>query len=197
MEIKSSGTFEAECQHTSLTCELAAGKTPTANTSLAQISQFRCADCGVALYAIGPGGKPANFITVPLVTTAPEVKSRPAKESSEKSPPDSSKGLPGTEMLSLTSELGIVSPPGCGCKGMAATMDRLGVEGCRERITDLRLTVAGNWGAWGWKEKLAAVAASAWKAAGLGVNPADPVRDLLEISIERAEAKLTQVKENV
>lgn len=194
MEIKSGTTFDAGCQHTSLTCELAAGKTPTANTSVAQISQFRCADCGIALYAVGNGGKPANFITVPLVTTAPEVKSRPKPESLGKSP-EKAEG-PGTEMLSLTAELGIVSPPGCGCKGMAATMDRLGVEGCRERITDLRLSVAANWSAWGWKEKLAAVAASAWKAAGLGVNPTDPVRDLLEISIERAESKITQVTES-
>lgn len=195
-EIRSSGTFEAGCQHVNLTCDLTVGQTPTANTSVAQLSQFQCTDCGVALYPVGPKGGAVEGIAVPLVTTAPAAKS-PAKPAARKSPtpPDPSKGLAGTEMLSLTAELGIVSPPGCGCKGTAATMDRLGVEGCRERISDLRLMVAGAWESWGWKDKLKAVAASAWKAAGLGVNPTDPVRDLLEIAIERADAKRTQTTE--
>lgn len=191
-EIRSSGTFDAGCQHLSLTCELTAGKTPTANTSVAQIGQFRCADCGVALYPMGNNGT-SELIRVPLVTTAPEAKVRPSAERQPPKPPDPTKGLAGTEMLSLTAELGIVSPPGCGCKGTAATMDRLGVDGCRERITDLRLSVAANWEAWGWSDKLKAVAAAGWKAAGLGVNPTDPVRDLLEIAIERADSKRNQL----
>lgn len=97
-EIRSSGTFEAGCQHVNLTCELTTGKTPTENTSLAQIGQFRCADCGVSLYPIGANGKPSEFIRVPLVTTSPEEK--PAR--APKKTPDPSlaksrinrKGLP-------------------------------------------------------------------------------------------------------
>ena len=190
-EIRSSGTFDAPCQHDiELSCSLRVGKTPTDNTSVALVEEFRCVTCGANLYAIDGKGKPTNGLRVPLVTTAPDAKVRPQAESKT---PDPSKGLAGTEMLSLTAELGIVSPPGCGCKGTAATMDRLGVDGCRERITDLRLSVAANWEAWGWRDKLKAVTAAGWKAAGLGVNPTDPVRDLLEIAIERADAKRNHV----
>lgn len=115
---------------------------------------------------------------------APAKPERPSKSLS-----DPSKGLPGTEMLLLTSELGIVAPPGCGCKGMAATMDKLGVDGCRQRHLEIKLAVEANWEAWGWKDKLKAATSSAWKAVGLGVRPTDPVRDLVEIAIERADKK--------
>ena len=191
-EIKSSGTVDASCQHVSLTCELMAGKTPTANTSVAFIGQFRCADCGVALFAVGPKGQTVANIQVPLITTAPVEK---PQQNPKGKPPDPAKGLPGTEMLSLTVELGIVSPPGCGCKSTAALMDRIGVAECRSRSADLRMMIAGGWEAWQWKDKLKAIAAAAWNGAGLKVSPTDPVRDLLELSFERAEAKMTKSKE--
>lgn len=196
-EVRSSETFEEPCQHLfELTCTLAVGSTPKPESALARIGGFRCATCGVALYPLS-NGKPVEGISVPLVTTAPDAKpgrtapTGKAEQTPAKSP-DPAKGLPGTEMLSLTAELGIVSPAACGCKTLAAQMDKLGVDGCRAMMSDLKVTMHVNWESWGWRDKLKAVAASAWKAAGLGVNPTDPVRDLLEIAIERAEKKAAE-----
>lgn len=162
--------------------------------------QFACPDCnklGTIFSASGPTQEGAILWS----WDSPDQRKmlRAQKKSNAAASPkdaapakvgDPAKGLPGTEMLQLTAELGITSPPGCGCKGTAATMDRLGLEECRARITDLRLSIAAGWSAWGWQDKLKAVTASAWKAAGLGVNPTDPVRDLLEIALDRAEAKM-------
>jgi hypothetical protein len=192
MEIKSSGTFEEACQHQfELICSLAVGSTPTAHTAIAKLSGFKCVTCGASLYPL-QGSSPVLGIAVPLTTAAPESK-KPAAQAREpaKSTADPEKGLPGTEMMQLTAELGIVSPPGCGCKSRAAWMDSVGLETCRASAPDLRLMIRANWDKWGWKDKLSAVSASAWKAAGLGIDPRDPVTDLLEIAFDRAEEKMT------
>lgn len=159
--------------------------------------QFVCPDCK-AVATIYAAGGPVDTGRI-LWTWNPVTKGvntprghndAAAKIETSKQHGDPKKGLPGTEMLLLTKELGIHSPAGCGCKSMALNMDRLGLDECRARLPDLKLMVAGNWASWGWKDKLSAVSAAAWKAAGLGVNPTDPVRDLLEIALERAEAKI-------
>lgn len=191
-EIKSTETVKADCQHLSLTCEMKSGTTPTVKTAVAIFHGFRCVDCGVTFNTVDPKGRSTPDVSIPLILTTPAQKPE-VKAASNKKPVKSSadpkKGLPGTEMLLLTSELGIEAPPGCGCKGMAVTMDKLGVDGCRERINELKLGIAANWDSWGWKDKLGAFKASAWKAVGLGISPTDPVRDLVEIAIERADKK--------
>lgn len=197
--IQASGVKKV-CQHPNMQHDFVVIETNTDETAIAEHKGYHCPDCGRSFHIIGTDRKPQPFARVMLSEHLPHIseiadKSRPAKESPKReppAPPDPSKGLPGTEMLRLTEELGVVSPPGCGCKSMAANMDRLGVDECRARIPDLRLAVAGAWENWGWKDKLKAVAASAWKAAGLGVSPTDPVRDLLEIALDRADAKRTQ-----
>lgn len=160
--------------------------------------QFLCPDCG-AIATIFASGGPVN--TGRIVWSWEGVPTRPEKDKSDAAAQpkeknqigDPAKGLPGTEMLLLTEELGIKSPPTCGCKSMALQMDRLGLEECRSRISDLKLSIASNWTHWGWKDKLSAIAASAWKAAGLGINPTDPVRDILELALDRAEAKMKEL----
>lgn len=167
-----------------------------------------CRDCGEVLTLLTPQGFDDTFrltfakglkekLAAAKASKAQAKAAKPAPTTkAPKNPPDPSKGLPGTEMLSLTAELGIVSPASCGCKSTAAMMDRLGVSECRARSADLRMMIAAGWETWGWKDKLKAVAASAWKAAGLGVNPTDPVRDLVEIALDRADAKLkTETKQ--
>lgn len=161
--------------------------------------QFLCPDCG-AIATIYAAGGPVDIGRI--LWSWEGVPAKPERGKSDaiavpqpnKKIGDPKKGLPGTEMLQLTSELGIKSPATCGCKSMALNMDRLGLDECRARLPDLKLMIAGNWAAWGWKDKLSAVSSAAWKAAGLGVNPTDPVRDMLEIALERAEAKMKELE---
>lgn len=110
--------------------------------------------------------------------------------------PDPADGLPGTEMLQITQELGIEDRPGCGCKGMAATMNRLGTEGCRMRVPELTLSIQATYKSWtGW-DKLMFASKAAWKAVGLGVKPTDPIKHLVNLAIDRAEAKARVYRES-
>lgn len=192
-EINSSATFDAGCQHLSLSCEMAAGKTPTAHTSLAQISQFRCADCGVALYAIGQNGKPAGFITVLLTTDAPAAKAptKPAKEPAEKKPPMADG--PGKELMLIFSGLGV---PGCqSCTDLADRMNEQGVEWCEANVDAIVADILPRAQEWlsrpegGWTEKLKARAPQFAKEAvlkryvGLALRN---WRDKLELQQEQA-----------
>lgn len=192
--LESVETVETICDHPRLQYKRSVVRTGTSDTGALKLSGFHCPDCELDFVATTDKGAAAEGVTIPLVTLdrlaqkATKPAGRAVQPEKPKAPEKPKEG-PGTEMLQLTNELGIVSPPACGCKSMAATMDRLGVHGCRERITDLRLSVAAGWDAWGWRDKLKAVTAATWKSAGLGVSPTDPVRDLLEIAIERAEQK--------
>lgn len=174
------------CQHDNIAVDLSHAQK---GAGVQSTIRFKCRECGeVAWVHTSKGPMQAGTILWSWTAPAPSTPSTDAKKEPTKS--DSLKGLAGTEMLLLTDELGVKSPPGCGCKSTAAMMDRLGLEECRARVADLRLIIASNWEAWGWRDKLKAVSASAWKAAGLGISPTDPVRDLLELSFERAEQKM-------
>lgn len=143
---------------------------------LLRIGPIVCRDCRQVMRIIAGKNVYRSTANIVFGTFDNPVQTEPPRSSG-----------PGTEMIALTEELGIESKPGCTCKSTAMTMDRLGVEGCRNRINELTLTVEANWESWGWKDKLRAVTKAAWKAAGLGVKPTDPVRSLLELAIERAD----------
>lgn len=189
---------ETICQHPRLTYRRSVLVTDSSDTARLKVSGASCPDCGIEFVMPTATGF-AESATLALVSRERAKEMALAKSKSPPAPAapvptaDPAKGLPGTEMLQLTAELGIVSPPACGCKGAAAQMDRMGLDECRARSADLRIMIASNWANWGWKDKLAAVAAAAWKGAGLGVNPTDPVRDLLEIAFDRAETKMKEL----
>lgn len=57
---------------------------------------------------------------------------------------------PGTELLDLIKRLGIQEVPGCGCGGLASTMNGWGIAGCRERREEIITVLRKNASAWGW-----------------------------------------------
>lgn len=139
-----------------------------------------CTKCSEVFHFIF--GKNAYSPTAAIPIVSKELSQKKMEEAVEQQ-----EGGPGTEMMELTRQLGVETVPGCSCKSTAATMDKLGVDGCRRRINELVLQVEANWDSWGWKKQLVAVTKAAWKAAGLGVNPTDPVRSLIELALHRAE----------
>lgn len=94
---------------------------------------------------------------------------------------------PGEEFRKLTNELEI-DPSGCPCADTQRKMNRLGVAGCREQLDELCAEILAN--ASKWKiddpETLQRAALKAIEL-GLVIDPADPVRSLVLIAIERAE----------
>ena len=44
---------------------------------------------------------------------------------------------PGTHLASLLGRLGLSETPGCKCRSYSAQMDRLGVDGCTDRILEI------------------------------------------------------------
>lgn len=178
-------------------------------------AQIVCRDCGLVMTLVTPSGfddqarivfggvdlkqqmvafRQQQKLAQDQKKAADAVRRTLAVGEHAKSKGDPAKGLPGTEMLSLTESFGIQSPDGCGCKTMAAMMDNLGLAECRARAADLRLTMAASWDSWGWRAKLSAVTAAVWNGAGLKVSPTDPIRDLLELAFERAEAKMNETQ---
>jgi hypothetical protein len=163
--------------------------------------QITCKDCGKVLAHRNRDG----YDTVARLVYGPDLEEKLAAarekraETAERTQAeaakktgttgDPQKGLPGTEMLQVTSELGIETYEGCGCKSVAAAMDVLGVEGCRRRRNELILQIDAGLEGWGWSQKLKAATAAMWKAVGMGVSVTDPVVSLFEISVDRAEKK--------
>lgn len=71
-EIKSSGTFEAVCQHEhELVCTLLAGKLGGDKTAVGKHLEYRCGTCGAALYPI-VNGRSALEMSQPLTTIHPD-----------------------------------------------------------------------------------------------------------------------------
>lgn len=174
------GEHPTECQHTDM--DIRERVSLQGDNFVLSVGPITCRACGeVFMFATGKG-KYSATASIPFGSNWSQ---RQAKKENTN---HTDQG-PGTEMLRLTEELGVESKPGCSCKSTARTMDKLGVDGCRDRINELVLTVESNWDSWGWKEKVMAVSKASWKAVGLGINPTDPLRCLLELAINRAETK--------
>lgn len=145
-----------DCQHLTVTCDISTGRTPTAHTSEARFRNFRCADCGVPLYAVTPQGKTTTFVNVPLVTeqrTGKEVPSVPEKK------PLIGDG-PGKELMLIFSGLGV---PSCqSCTDLATKMNKQGVEWCEANVDAIVADIMPRAQEWlsrpegGWTDKLKA-----------------------------------------
>lgn len=68
---------------------------------------------------------------------------------------------PGTELLAITSELGIASKPNCSCKATAAKMDAWGIDGCEQNREWIVQQIEANAAKWSWLEKLQIAATNA------------------------------------
>jgi hypothetical protein len=111
-------------------------------------------------------------------------------------PPRRAKGYgPGTELTKLLASIGINPTEKCGCRKVAAVMDEMGVEWCRQRRDYLRQVIAERYAKWGWKDKLSLFAAGAMDVLAGGVSwklkdKTDPVGSMIDMAIEREEQRL-------
>jgi hypothetical protein len=95
---------------------------------------------------------------------------------------------PGTELKKLIAELGIKGWSGCGCEGLAAEMDRLGVSGVRERLDHYDALLREKAGEVGLVDKLRAAGNAVLSGLAFRLDPRDPYPGLIEEACRRAEA---------
>lgn len=96
---------------------------------------------------------------------------------------------PGTELLAITSELGIVAKPNCSCKATAAKMDSWGIEGCEQNRDWIVQQMEANAAKWSWLEKLQIAATNAVNPLALSLAFRGNVyHALLDEAIQRAKA---------
>ena len=94
---------------------------------------------------------------------------------------------PGTELKLMFNELGVAVSPSCDCNYRAAEMDRWGVDGCRERRTEIVNWLDEAQAKKSWAAKLmigVKAVAKGW------VNVTDPIGSLVDEAIRRAEEKV-------
>jgi hypothetical protein len=96
---------------------------------------------------------------------------------------------PGHELRLLMSQLGIRPKRNCDCVTYARRMDLWGVTGCRERLGEITSHIEANSDKYGIGDRFTAAYWAVATGIALRINPLAPVRSLVELAIERAEAK--------
>lgn len=96
---------------------------------------------------------------------------------------------PGTELAKLLKELGITGWRGCGCKSKIAKMNRWGPAVCREHAAEILAWLADASLKTPLTTKLKAATAALTTGLALQLNPADPLRSLLNVAIASAESR--------
>ncbi|HVX15938.1 MAG TPA: hypothetical protein VHC22_32440 [Pirellulales bacterium] len=97
---------------------------------------------------------------------------------------------PGTELKDIFIALGR-SAPGCWtCNGRALQMNVWGVDGCREHIEEIVAWVREEYDKLGRIDTAKAVILAATTGLAFSIDPRDPPRSLVEMAINRAEAKV-------
>jgi hypothetical protein len=96
---------------------------------------------------------------------------------------------PGTELKRLLESLHLQSQAGCGCDAMVLQMNVWGVEGCRAHRAIIVEKLREARGQVGLQRLLAAAGRALATGLAFQVNPLDPIPDLLEEAIRRAEHK--------
>jgi hypothetical protein len=98
---------------------------------------------------------------------------------------------PGTELKQLLLAIGIRASATCGCNKLANYMDSIGPDGCEKEMDKLKEWINENWEKWGWKDKVALVAAGTksvftggdvWKLK----KKTDPVGSLILLAISKS-----------
>jgi hypothetical protein len=98
---------------------------------------------------------------------------------------------PGTEMLGLTKELGIIEKPNCSCRAVAKKMDEWGVVGCQDpaNLAWIIVQMQANAAKYSWLEKLQVAMSAAASPLALVIDPLDIYGSLVREAIRRADAK--------
>ena len=99
---------------------------------------------------------------------------------------------PGTELADILRSMGIVSGNGCDCKARQATMDQWGVAKCRENRAVILGWIEEGAPRWGWADRVKAVALAVASGVAWSLSPTDPYGSLIDLAIDRAEAKERQ-----
>jgi hypothetical protein len=118
-----------------------------------------------------PTGTPTRPTSLPIiVSSAPRVNT-----------------LPGDCLGEVLSNLGFQTARGCGCKDRKSQMNVWGIDGCRSNTETIVawLREQGESASWFAMAKAAVNAATH----GYFINPADPYRSIVEISLQLAERR--------
>jgi glycosyltransferase involved in cell wall biosynthesis len=99
---------------------------------------------------------------------------------------------PGTELADILRSMGIASGSGCDCKARQATMDQWGVAKCRENRAVILGWIEEGAPRWGWADRLKAMALAVASGVAWSLSPTDPYGSLIDLAIDRAEAKERQ-----
>lgn len=98
----------------------------------------------------------------------------------------------GTELKSLLSSIGI-NPAGCRCDERARLLDSWEIEGCREKKGEIVSWLRGEYRRVGWATVLTAVGKAITTGLAFRLSVTDPVPDLIDEAIRRAEEKSRRV----
>lgn len=145
-----------------------------------------CNRCSMRIGNLDPADIPARGI---VCRCGNRIQPGEAKADTRKRLPPAPAHGPGTELKQLLAELGITGVQGCGCDSKVATMNRWGVEGCRERFGEIRQWLVNSRGKASWAEAIRAAVAVV--ASGIEVDPFDVEGSLVRIAIERASMVLS------
>jgi len=94
--------------------------------------------------------------------------------------------LVGNALIDLFQILRIKKRPGCNCDAIAASMNMLGVAGCREHRDELLAALNENYDLYGLGDKMVAAASSITSGLFWRINLFDPLGSLLDEAIRRA-----------
>lgn len=157
-------------------------KSPRQPPTQARSDQFR------AKYGLEP------IVVAPLKRTvtmsfrpggeAKEVVTQDAGAAREPSPPQA-KG-PGDHLFDVLQSLGVSAKSGCGCGGLKKEMNRYGVDGCRERRTDILTVLKKKTSKYGLAEWTKAAMLAVTTGLVFRINPLDPLPGLFDEAIRRA-----------
>lgn len=95
---------------------------------------------------------------------------------------------PGSELKKLLAEMGVTNFTGCNCDAKAAQMNRWGVDGCRDRLDQIRGWIAEAQAKASWTDTITAAAKAAASGLALQIDPLDIAGSLVRIAIDRAAA---------
>lgn len=94
----------------------------------------------------------------------------------------------GSQLWKLNKRLGIGTKNICSnCLNLAITMNKLGPKGCKEHREDLIKLLRKNAKNLGWADYLKAGANALVLGWALKINPKDPISDMLDYAIKKAE----------
>lgn len=96
---------------------------------------------------------------------------------------------PGWHLRQILKSVGIeATEAGCGCRSLAARMDRGGVQWCDRNAAEIVARLRENYAKLGWAARLKAAALSVGSGLAFRLDPLDPAPGLLAEAIRRAEA---------